>query len=359
MESTSTGPEPVKFEPDPTTKKKKGVQKPVFQSMFTKDSIQGDATKVVHMMINPYSGKNMGEKIAEKAKALMEEKSIKVHMLLSKYPGELIKLAGSLDVQSSDVVAVVGGDGTLCEVLTGLMKAGKMCKVALIPAGTGNSMGFDLKIQSTDDAVERIVQGYYQKMDIAKVEMVDGLPGSGGTKKLTRYSHNLVSWGLGVDSNIKSEKMRWLGSARYDIGIVMAILENRIRNATLTLDGTQIQADFTLLSIQNNITGGSELSLAPGAALDDGQMDCIILKKMTRCQLLHAFGQLKEDGRHVFNPMVDYHRFTTLEITTPKPTAINIDGENVGSTPLKMEVLPGAVNMIYAKDSEELVDFSA
>ena len=88
------------------------------------------------------------------------------------------------------------------------------------------------------------------------------------------------------------------------------------------------------------------MPLAPGASLDDGMMDIGILKKMKRGQILKAFGQLKKEGRHVFHPMVDYYRFKTLEISTPKPTAINVDGENIGSTPLKMEVLPSALKII-------------
>ena len=75
-------------------------------------------------------------------------------------------------------------------------------------------------------------------------------------------------------------------------------------------------------------------------------MDIGILKKMKRGQILKAFGQLKKEGRHVFHPMVDYYRFKTLKITTPKSTAINVDGENIGSTPLQMQVLPSAIKMI-------------
>ncbi|MCH1423149.1 MAG: hypothetical protein L7U62_06645 [Candidatus Poseidoniaceae archaeon] len=95
--------------------------------------------------------------------------------------------------------------------------------------------------------------------------------------------------------------------------------------------------------IQNSQTGGSMLPLAPGASLDDGWMDIGILKKMTRRDVLKAFGMLKKEGRHVFHPRVDYHTFRTLTIETPLPAAVNIDGENIGSTPLTMEVLPSKV----------------
>ena len=345
MASNDEGPAIIEFLPDLTTKKKKGVHRPIYAEVFTKGVNQGYAIKVIHLMVNPFSGKKQGEKIANQAKQMFEQQSIEVKMHLSTFSGELIGLAASLTTNDSDVVVVVGGDGSLSEVITGLMQVKSPCRVGLIPAGTGNSMANDLKISSTEEAINRICGGNYQLLDLAKVDMVAGLPGN-ESGELTRYSANLVTWGLGVDSTIKAEGMRWMGPMRYDVGILMAIMANNRRHATLTIDGHTFEDDFTLFLIQNSQTGGSLLPLAPGASLDDGMMDIGILKKMKRGQILNAFGQLKKEGRHVFHPMVDYYRFKTLEISTPKPTAINVDGENIGSTPLKMTVLPGAIKLI-------------
>ena len=346
MASNGNGPEIIEFLPDLTSKKKKGVHKPIYARIFTNELTNGEPVKVIHLMVNPFSGKKQGEKIASQASAMFKENGISVTMHLSTYSGELIQIAAGLTTDDADIVAVVGGDGSLSEVVTGLMQARSNCRVGLIPAGTGNSMANDLSIKSTEDAVARICAGHYQTLDLAKVDMVAGLPGSEGGE-LTRYSTNLVTWGLGVDSTIKAEKMRWMGPIRYDVGILMAIMANNRRNAKLTIDGHVFEDDFTLFLIQNSQTGGSLLPLAPGASLDDGKMDIGILKKMKRGEILKAFGQLKKEGRHVFHPKVDYHRFKTLEIATPKPTAINVDGENIGSTPLKMEVMQNALKIIH------------
>ena len=74
-------------------------------------------------------------------------------------------------------------------------------------------------------------------------------------------------------------------------------------------------------------------------------MDIGILRRMTRRGVLRAFSLLKRDGRHVYLPDVTYHRFKTLRIETDHPTAINIDGENVGTTPLEMTVLPATLRI--------------
>ena len=342
-----TSPVRIEFEADTDSQVKKGVHKPIFAPIFTKKGSKGARPKRVHLLVNPYSGKRKGRKIATHVAEKLREEGIKVEAHYSAYSGHLVLLASELTVKSGDLIVSVGGDGSFSEVLTGrmMLELGKKESFAIIPAGTGNSVAYDLNLNDVDIATNAILNGKKHAMDLARVELTEGLPGSEG-ERMVRYSHNLVTWGLGVDSNIKAEKMRWLGPVRYDLGILMAIMANGRRHATLTLDGVEVDDDFTLFLIQNSQTGGSELPLAPGASLDDGMMDIGILKKMHRRGILKAFGMLKKDGRHVFHPQVDYHRFKRLEITTEQPTAINIDGENLGSTPLTMEVLPSIVNVM-------------
>ena len=346
--SNATSPVVLEFEADTSTAQKKGAHKPVFAQVFSKKAKKGKIAKRIHLLVNPYAGNKKGRATGEKAKALFIEQGCKVETYFSAYSGHLILLAAGIEAKANDVFAVVGGDGSLSEVITGRMRIGaeKTELFGLIPAGTGNSMANDLGIGPIEQAVEAILNGARQSLDLAKVEMVNGLPGAeDGTT--VRYSHNLVTWGLGVDSTIKAERMRWMGPIRYDVGILMAIMANNRRQATLTIDGVTMEDDYTLFLIQNSQTGGSMLPLAPGASLDDGLMDIGILKKMTRRDVLKAFGMLKKEGRHVFHPRVDYHQFKQLRIETPEPTAINIDGENIGSTPVSMEVLPSSVQVFH------------
>ncbi len=339
--------EPLEFVPDASTKRKKGAHRPTYADVFSQPGQPSPGFSKVHLLVNPFSGKKRGRKIAERVMNLLKEQGIEFSCSYSAYSGHLVTMASALVVDSDELIAVVGGDGSLSEVITGRMLLGKEQgeTFAIIPAGTGNSQAHDLRLESVEAAVEAALNGQRQSMDLARVELTEGLPGALG-EPMVRYSHNLVTWGLGVDSTIQAEKMRWMGPMRYDVGILMAILASRRRTATLTLDDRTITDDFTLFLVQNSQTGGSMLPLAPGASLDDGLMDIGILKKMTRRDVLKAFGMLKSEGRHVFHPRVDYHRFTTLSIVTEEPTAINIDGENIGSTPLDMQVIKHATHIM-------------
>lgn len=341
-------PEPVEFQSDIESKKKGGLHRPIFSPVFTRDSVDVIKPTRVHLMVNPYSGKKKGEKVAMEAKHLLEESGIIVEVHRSLHPGHLIDLAANISPKDGDVFAVVGGDGSMSEVITGRMRNAEdqiPPTVAFIPAGTGNSHAYDLKIDGVQDAVSRIISGRIQELDISRVVLTEGLPGN-EKEEMTWYSHNLVTWGLGIDSNLIAEKMRFLGPIRYDVGIVISIMINRRRHAKLILDGHEMDSDFTLFLIQNTQTGGSGLPLAPGASIDDGLMDIGILNRMRRGAILKAFGLLKKEGRHVFHPEVVYHRFKSLRIETPIPTAINIDGENIGTTPMDMTVLPSAIRLL-------------
>ncbi|KAH8044987.1 D-erythro-sphingosine kinase [Aureococcus anophagefferens] len=151
----------------------------------------------------------------------------------------------------------------------------------------------------------RIVAGRVIRIDLAEVDLRSGTAKRPGDA-LRWYSHNLVTWGLGVDSVVLAERMRWLGPARYDVGIVIKILANVRRRATLTVDGHAMEDDYTLFLIQNTQTGGAGLRRAGAPSTT-------------------ARGA-------VFHPSVGSHRFE-LAIDTPAPTAINIDGELAGVTP--------------------------
>ena len=91
-----TSPEPVEFHFDFESKKRGGVYRPIFSPIFSRESIGITRPSKVHLMINPYSGKKKGEKVALEAKKLLEESGILVETYQSSYPGHLIELSANI-----------------------------------------------------------------------------------------------------------------------------------------------------------------------------------------------------------------------------------------------------------------------
>jgi len=301
--------------------------------------------KQVHLVINPYSGKKKGLEVGNFVEQELTNSKIVVKKIVSEKPNHAISIVENLNLENGDAVVTVGGDGTFCEVISGFMSrkddSYRSIPLGLVPAGTGNSQANDMEITDYMDAIERILTGRIRLIDIAKTKF--DLEG----ERVIRYSHNLVGWGLGVDSNILAEKMRFLGPLRYDIGVFLSILRGKVRKAKCFIDGHLIESDFILLLIQNTCTGGDRLRLAPKAQIDDGKMDLGIIYHIGRFKILKLFNQLKAQGSHVWNPNVEFYRFKTLRIETEFPTPINIDGENLGTTPLDIEVLPSSIKVFH------------
>jgi len=298
-----------------------------------------------HLIVNPYAGHKKGKIVSDFVSKELSDSGIEVSSYFTENFGHAINIVKGLTLEKNDCILSIGGDGTLSEVITGLMfrddEAHKDIPIALIPAGSGNSQANDMEINDYMLAVQKILDGKLRKMDIGKVTFqIDN-------KEEVRYSHNLVGWGLGVDSNILAEKMRFLGPLRYDVGALMSIIRGRVREAKCYIDGHLIDSAFVLLLIQNTKTGGDRLTLAPMAQVDDGKMDLGVIYHIGRLKVLKLFNQLKAKGSHVWNDNVEFYRFSNLRIETDSPTAINIDGENVGTTPIEIDVLPSCLQIFH------------
>ena len=341
------GPERIVFD-EPEMKSgflgRKYLSPPKKASHFSKLQFkeQYNVTKS-HVIVNPYSGKKKGVIVGNFVRDELIDSKIDVELHVTDNPKHAIEIARDLNLEEGDAVVTVGGDGTFCEVISGFMDRNddsvSKIPLALVPAGTGNSQANDMGIVDYMDAVKKITKGRIRLIDVAETSFMEE------DKEVVRYSHNLVGWGLGVDSNILAEKMRFLGPLRYDIGVLLSILRGRVRKAKCFVDGHLIESDFVLLLIQNTCTGGDRLRLAPKAQIDDGKMDLGIIYHIGRFKILKLFNQLKAKGSHVWNPNVEFFRFKTLRIETEDPTAINIDGENLGTTPLDIKVLPSAIKV--------------
>ena len=303
------------------------------------------SVKRMHIIVNPFAGKRKGKEISNLISSDLDESNITSVIYSTEKIGHAEEIVSTISFEKGDALMSVGGDGTLSEIITGLLKRDdsfyETIPVSIVPSGSGNSQANDMEIEDYRDAVQRVVDGRLRKMDVGKVTYLDE------EEKKIRFSHNLVGWGLGVDANILAEKMRFLGPVRYDLGSLLSIIRGKVRNARCYIDGNLIDSSFILLLIQNTKTGGDRLTLAPMAHVDDGKMDLGVIYHISRFQVLKLFNQLKASGSHVWNPNVEYYRFKHLRIETEEPTAINVDGENLGTTPLEIEVIPSALKVFH------------
>lgn len=350
--------------PEPVRNKKGKPLPPVRLSPFS-EKIAPTVVPVRKILVvcNPVGGGGKAKKVLDTVcLPVFKGAGVEAEVKLTERPMHAAELAKTLPLDGVDVLCAIGGDGTLCELLTGFMQredGGGNVSLGFIPGGTGNAImrefhpGGGKGRPSALAAAEAIVGGCTRKADVMRSEYARD---AAGASRDVRFSMNGVFWGLGTDANIAAEKMRWMGPLRYDVGIVREILKLRRRPAKLVLDGsTTLEFEMMLVCAMNTKYTGDGLPLSPYAQLDTGVMDIMMnaspIKK--RMKALKLFDGVKAGGTHVYDEAVGIYQCKTMSLETPTPSRLNFDGENVGYTPLTCEIKPKAVSIIVPKPAND------
>jgi len=293
--------------------------------------------KKYYLLVNPKGGHKKGLEIYEKVKHVFTNADTNVTVLHTEYAGHAFDFANTLDFAGYDGLCAIGGDGTMYELINGMLKRDDNHKIpiGLITGGTGNSFMYDVDCLDPLDAAKRIVQHKLRPLDIAKVNANGEL----------FYSFNIIGWGLATDAGKLAEKLRWLGGVRYDVASIIEVLKGKDRIATLTLDKEVIKENFIFIIGCNTIHTGKAMKMAPLAQLNDGKIDLIIVRKTSRINLLKLFPKLFS-GDHIKSPLVEYRQVKNFSISLEETNDLTIDGEIIGSTPLYVQMIPKMVNVL-------------
>ena len=293
--------------------------------------------KKYYLLVNPKGGHKRGLEIYEKVKHIFSSAGTNITVLHTEYAGHAFDFANTLDFVGYDGLCAIGGDGTMYELINGMLKRDDNHKIpiGLITGGTGNSFMYDVDCLDPIDAAKRIVQHNLRPLDIAKVNANGEL----------FYSFNIIGWGLATDAGKLAEKLRWLGGVRYDVASIIEVLKGKDRIATLTLDEEVIKENFIFIIGCNTIHTGKAMKMAPLAQLNDGKIDLIIVRKTSRINLLKLFPKLFS-GDHIKSPLVEYRQVQNFSISLEETNDLTIDGEIIGTTPLNVQMIPKMVNVL-------------
>jgi YegS/Rv2252/BmrU family lipid kinase len=273
-------------------------------------------------------------------KPLFEAKGIELFVVETTFAGHAKELANQLNITEYDGFIGIGGDGTLHEIINGMLSRhdGRKIPIGIIPGGSGNSYMHDLQLTDPLKAAKAIINGKTRALDTAKVEV----------NHIIKYSNNMIGWGLVTDVGNKAEHFRWLGTNRYTILSVVEVLRHKSRPATLIMDDKKIEDEFTFIIACNSIHVGKGMKMAPKARLDDGLIDLIVIRSgVSRTRLLQVLPKLF-DGSHINEPELEYYQTSQFSLIPETDEILNIDGEIMGSTPIQVNVIPKAFEMFVS-----------
>ena len=295
-------------------------------------------TKKLYFLLNPFAGNGDAQIIFERVKRILGEQQIGIESYLSQSKGDIERFIKNEDLSEFDGICVIGGDGTIHEAIEGLMQSekSKYLSLGIIPAGSGNAFADDLGLKDPLDALENIIIGNGIRIDVMKIKR----------REKINYAVNIIGWGMASNVNILAEKLRWLGSIRYSLASLFSIASIKLQDASIILEEQVFNEKAAFFIALNTIHTGKGMKMAPNAKLNDGLIDIILLKKASRLRILKIFLQLFS-GNHIYDPLVLYVQVKKFAINT-HDDLLNIDGENIGKTPIEVSVVRNAIQL-FAK----------
>ncbi|HCC46639.1 MAG TPA: hypothetical protein DEQ38_00745 [Elusimicrobia bacterium] len=261
--------------------------------------------------------------------------------------GHAAALARGAVLAGAEKIIAVGGDGTFCEALEGVLSAPedlrRRAALGAFPAGSGCDLARHLGCpRDGDGLLAMLARGPVRPIDAGRVQYTqeDGSPG-------VRHFINIAAFGLAGDvaHHIKEMGKPLGGTVSYAVSSLISIMSARARELRLKADGRDISGRYHLGVLANTSSMGGGMLVAPGARDDDGLMDLVLVSDMSRLALARKF-PLLYSGTHLGTSGVSVVSLRRLEADSDETVYLNIDGEAGGRLPAVFEVLPRAVNIL-------------
>jgi diacylglycerol kinase (ATP) len=288
----------------------------------------------------------------EQVERRLIENRIPYQAFFTEYSGHAVELTRSIaqgdEQEEFRTIVVVGGDGTLHEVVNGAVGASKL-SIGFIPGGSGNDFSRGFRIpQDPLAALDLILNGETRVVvDIGKVSE---------EHKPHYFINNM---GVGFDAAICEEanhsklkaklNLLSLGSLAYAIIVIKKLFTYRCTDISLNIDGQEILFNQVwFVTLANQVYFGGGMKIAPNALATDGLLDVIVVHNLSRWKLLFVFTSVFWGGHTKFKE-VAMLKGKKVAIQTLKPVLVHGDGEIIGNTPVNIQAVSNSLTVITGK----------
>jgi diacylglycerol kinase (ATP) len=288
-------------------------------------------TREIALLTNPTAGKGRGGRVRDRALARLRDAGLVVRNLQGRTADEALDLAYQCVADGVEALVVCGGDGMVHLAVQAV--ATSDTALGIIPAGTGNDVAryFDLPRKDPEAACDRVIAGHTRTVDLAR---------SG-----SRYFVTVLAAGFDAVVNERANRMTWpKGQMRYNLATLAELRVFEPLPYTLQLDDRQITLEAMLVAVGNGPSFGGGLRITEGAVLDDGLLDVVIIKPITKPDLVRTYPKLFK-GTHIHHPQYEHHLARSVTIAAPGIVSY-ADGERFGPLPLTVECAPGALTVL-------------
>lgn len=300
--------------------------------------------KKFHFIVNPNSGKGRGGRILRALVSILERKGTNHKISITSAKLDAKRIVTNLELLKNDILVAVGGDGTVNEVVNGIVDSRKEVRFAVLPIGSGNDFARSVNLlddwQNVLDYI--LISDNYKVIDLAKIEVTD-------SKFFSRYF--ACNCGIGFEAEVafQASLNKYLKGLPLYLFSVLKVMKNySSSNYFGKLDTFEINSKKILISIGNGITAGGGFKLNPFAKLNDGFLDYCVADDLTKLQILKVLPSAIK-GNHINSKFIAHGKFKRAFFEIKKPACVHIDGEVVSTNAKNViiTVMPNSLNTLY------------
>lgn len=293
----------------------------------------------IDIILNPSSGKQRFQDNIKEIKRMLEKDGATVEIFYTEKKYDAEKFAMNSCKATTDLIVSVGGDGTLNEVINGMMKSERRVPLAIYPTGTANDFASYFNISTK-------VQNFYQMIQRQEEKQVDV------GKANDRYFINVVAGGkiTEVAHRVSSDKKTILGRMAYLFEGARDFPSQIFKPVQIkyTIDGKTEEKEVLFFLISNTTYVGGFKQLMNQAETDDGKFDLLMAEKIPITEFINVFIKAM-NGTHINHPKIYYKKVDNFEVEADPAMEIDIDGEYLGKTPVKVSIEHKAVTILIPR----------
>lgn len=293
------------------------------------------------LIYNPTAGPRDVRADLKRLCSFFENRGWSVLLHLTEQPGDAFRMARQAARDRLDAVIVAGGDGTVNEVVNGLV--GSDTALGVLPVGTGNLWAKQLRVPTYTlanplrlrEAARGLMEGEDRAIDVGRVN-----------------GHAFICWAsAGLDAQVTTEMeprdrmTKRLGALPYLIAAVLVAQDFKGVQTTVTLDGDVVRGRALLVMANNIRQYGGLVEVAPSAKLDDGLLDVFVFEGLGFGYVVRHLVKVLSQ-RYLEDPRIVHRQARQIAVEAEESLPIQVDGDPMGMTPAYIEVVPRSLHIV-------------
>jgi diacylglycerol kinase (ATP) len=296
------------------------------------------------IIVNPTAAGGSAGRMVPRIHEELKARGIDFNLVLTKRPWHATELVAGAVQQGYDVVVAAGGDGTINEVINGIMllEDGTRICLGVLPVGGGNDFAYGMGLPTNlDEGIETLVTGECHPIDIGRI--------TGGFYPEGRYFGNGVGIGFDAKVSFSIQRSRMRGFLGYLVAALKTLFfEFNPPTVAIYMSDQTITQPSMMVSIMNGRRMGGGFLMTPHAMPNDGRFDLCIAQKVRKDVILRLIPRFMK-GQQGGHPAIRFEQSQSVKVVALEGTLpVHADGETIAreGQEVSIELFPGALSLI-------------